>query len=167
MCRNYVKNLGEIVKIYAYTDGAARGNPGESASGYHLLDGSHKLLVRHAFYNGICTNNVAEYRAVVAALKKTLELFGAETDVVVVSDSNLVINQLSGKYKVKSENLKALNNEGRDLLSRFKSHRLLNVRRENEHVARVDGELNGLLDRKEGGSASLPVSRQKNLKTNE
>jgi ribonuclease HI len=153
------------VRIYAYTDGAARGNPGKGASGYHLLDGSHRLLVRHAFLNGICTNNVAEYRAVVAALKRALELFGAETDIIVVSDSNLVISQLSGKYKVKSQNLKALNREGRELLSRFRSHRLLNVRRENEHVSRVDGELNDLLDGKDGGDP--PVLRQKNLKVNE
>ncbi len=153
------------MKVYAYTDGAARGNPGESASGYHLLDGAHRLLERRAFYNGICTNNVAEYRAVVAALKKALELFGAETDIVVVSDSNLVINQLSGRYKIRSQNLKALNKEAGDLLSRFKGHRLLNVRREDEYVSRVDGELNALLDKKEGGAT--PVSRQKNLKDNE
>ena len=153
------------MRIYAYTDGAARGNPGKSASGYHLLDGSHRLIERRAFYNGICTNNVAEYRAVVAALKRALELFGTEAEIVIVSDSNLVINQLSGKYKVKSENLKALNREGRNLLSRFRSHRLLNVRRENEYVSRVDGELNDLLDGKEGGDP--PIPRQKNLKVNE
>ncbi len=155
------------MKVYAYTDGAARGNPGRSASGYHLLDASHRLLERHVFYNGICTNNVAEYKAVVAALKKALERFGTDTEIVVVSDSNLVINQLSGKYKVKSEHLKALNKEGRDLLSQFKSHRLLNVRRENEHVSRVDGELNGLLDGKDGGGEAPQVSRQRNLKVNE
>jgi ribonuclease HI len=154
------------LKIYAYTDGAARGNPGRGASGYHLLDGSHKLLVRHVFHNGVCTNNVAEYKAVVAALRKALELFGAETEVVVVSDSNVVINQLSGKYKVKSDNLKALNKEGRELLAKFRSHRLLNVRRENEHIALVDRELNELLDGKAEGTAA-PLSRQRNLKTNE
>jgi len=154
------------LKVYAYTDGAARGNPGKGASGYHLLDGSHRLLERHVFYNGICTNNVAEYKAAVAALRKALERFGETTDIVLVSDSSLVINQLSGKYKVRSENLKAFNKEGRDLLSRFKSHRLLNVRRENEYVSRVDAELNELLDGK-GDGAEAPVSRQKNLKTNE
>jgi ribonuclease HI len=149
------------MRVYAYTDGAARGNPGEGASGYHLLDSSHRLLARHVFRNGICTNNVAEYAAVVAALKKALELFGRETEIVLVSDSNLVINQLSGKYKVKSQNLKALNKEGRDLLARFKSHRLLNVRRENEYISRVDSELNELLDGKGGGKA--PTLRQKQL----
>ncbi len=129
------------------------------------MDDSHKLLERRAFYNGICTNNVAEYKGVVAALKKALELFGNGTDIVLVSDSRLVINQLSGAYKIKSPNLKALNQEARELLSRFRSHRLLNVRRENEHVSRVDGELNELLDGKTGGKP--PASRQKNLKANE
>lgn len=154
------------MRVYAYTDGAARGNPGRSASGYHLLDGSHRLLERRVFYNGICTNNVAEYRGILAVLRKALERFGADTEIVVVSDSNLVINQLSGKYKVRSENLKALNKEGRDLLSKFRSHRLLNVRRENEYVSRVDAELNELLDGK-GDCAEAPVPRQRNLKTNE
>jgi ribonuclease HI len=84
----------------------------------------------------------------------------------VVSDSNVVINQLSGKYKVKSDNLKALNKEGRELLAKFRSHRLLNVRRENEHIALVDRELNELLDGKAEGTAA-PLSRQRNLKTNE
>lgn len=154
-----------LMRIYAYTDGAARGNPGEGASGYHLLDSAHRLLARHVFRNGVCTNNEAEYLAVVAALKKALKMFGAETDIVVVSDSNLVINQLAGKYKVKSQNLKALNKEGRDLLAKFRSHRLLNVRRENEHVASVDAELNELLDGK-AGAGTPAVSRQRSLKAN-
>jgi ribonuclease HI len=153
------------MKVYAYTDGASRGNPGKGASGYLLLDGSHRMLESRAFYNGICTNNVAEYEGVVAALKKALELFGKETDLVLVSDSKLVINQLSGAYKIKSPNLKALNREARGLLSRFKSHRLLNVGRENEYVSRVDRALNALLDGKKGGVAT--VFRQKNLKANE
>ena len=142
------------MKVYAYTDGASRGNPGRSASGYDLMDSAHKLVFRHAFYNGICTNNVAEYTAVIAALKKALELFGKESDVILVSDSSLVINQLSGRYKVKSQNIKALNKEAGELLGRFGSYKLLSVRRGNEHISRVDAELNALLDGKLKKSAA-------------
>jgi len=149
------------LRIYAYTDGASRGNPGKSASGYRLLDASHKLLERRAFHNGVCTNNVAEYRAVVAALKKALERFGAGTEITVVSDSTLVINQLSGNYKVRSPGLKALNKEALVLLSKFKSHRLLSVRRENEYVSQVDADLNALLDGK--GDDPVPSARQRAL----
>ena len=155
-----------FVRVYAYTDGASRGNPGRSASGYDLMDSAHKLVFRHAFINGICTNNVAEYKAVIAALRKALELFGKDAEMVLVSDSALVINQLSGRYKVKSQNMKELNAEARGLLGRFRSFRLLSVGRENAHISRVDKELNALLDGKLRKAAKVRRV-QKRLKANE
>ncbi|VVB77051.1 Ribonuclease HI [uncultured archaeon] len=145
------------MKVYAYADGASRGNPGLSASGYWLLDESHRLIFKRAFYNGKCTNNVAEYMAVIEALRKALELLGPDAEVVLVSDSRLVISQIAGKYKVRSPNLKALNEDAKVLLGRFRSHRLLNVRRENEYVSKVDADLNELLDSiEEGGADTAP-----------
>ena len=135
------------MKIYVYTDGASRGNPGVSASGYCILDESHKQICLNAFSNGVCTNNAAEYSAVIAALKKVLDLFGEEVEVVLASDSSVVINQLAGSYKTKSPNLKKFNDEASKLVRRFRGHRLLNVRRENKYVSLVDRELNLFLDR--------------------
>lgn len=133
------------MKIYAYTDGASRNNPGRSASGFALLDARNKLIAEDVFYNGICTNNVAEYKAVIAALNAALK-FGAGAEIVLVSDSRLIISQLAGRYKVKDKKLKRLNAEARRLLEGFEKHSLLNVSRENVRIAKVDRKLNELLD---------------------
>ena len=134
------------MKIFAYTDGAARNNPGKSASGYCLLDNKHRVLAEDAFYNGECTNNVAEYKAVIAALSTALKMFGKESELVLVSDSRLIVNQLVGNYKVKDRALKRLNSEAKRLLAEFERHTLLNVSRENTHIVKVDKMLNLLLD---------------------
>ncbi len=134
------------MKLYVYTDGASRGNPGESASGYMIMDTWHTPLYRHVFYNGRCTNNVAEYKAIISALKKALGMGKDGVELVLASDSRLVINQLAGKYKVKDRELKKLNAAARSLLKKFQKYELLNVPRENKHVASVDAELNSFLD---------------------
>jgi ribonuclease HI len=134
------------MKTYVYTDGASRGNPGESASGYMILDASRSLICERVFYNGLCTNNVAEYGAVIAALRKALSI-GSE-EITLHSDSQLVVNQLSGAYKVKNRGLRSLNAEAKALLSKFKSYELLNVPRENREISAVDKKLNAFLDRK-------------------
>lgn len=132
------------MKVLAYTDGASRGNPGKGASGYLITDPSHKPLAHQAFANGVCTNNVAEYKAIIAALKKALSMGCGH--VVLSSDSKLAINQLSGAYKVKDKALKQLNSEAKGLLTKFETYELLNVPRENRYVSAVDKELNELLD---------------------
>ncbi len=134
--------------LYVYTDGASRGNPGESASGYCVLDDSHKILQWEVAYNGICTNNIAEYKAVIMALNRVLKEWGSGTALVLHSDSKLMINQLAGNYKIKNLQLKKLKKEAGTLLKKFKKHELLNVRRENRYVSLVDKELNDFLDKK-------------------
>lgn len=139
-----------LVKIYAYIDGASRGNPGIGASGYLILDNSRKRIDKQVFYNGVCTNNVSEYKAAIAAIRKTLELFGSEVELVLSSDSSLVINQLAGRYRLKNQNMKSLNAEAKDLLTKFKSYRLRNVKRSNRYIEIVDRELNRFLDGRTG-----------------
>ncbi len=133
--------------LYVYTDGASRGNPGESASGYLILDYRDRQLAKRVFYNGTCTNNVAEYKAIVAALKKAVSIRHEGEQLVLHSDSELVVNQLSGRYRVKDAGLRKLNLEAKRLLKRFGSYELLAVRRENRHVSAVDKELNLFLDK--------------------
>ncbi len=132
------------MKLYIYTDGAARGNPGESASGYMMLDRAGKMVHQHVFYNGTCTNNVAEYEGVIAALGEALKRGCKE--VVVHSDSMLIINQIAGRYKVKDAKLKGLNAKAKALLAGFEKHDLLNVPRTNKGIVAVDRELNLFLD---------------------
>ncbi|MDE1873543.1 MAG: ribonuclease HI family protein [Candidatus Micrarchaeota archaeon] len=137
--------------LYVYTDGASRGNPGESASGYLILDYRDRQLAKRVFYNGTCTNNVAEYKAIVAALKKAVSIRHEGEQLVLHSDSELVVNQLSGRYRVKDAGLRKLNLEAKRLLKRFGSYELLAVRRENRHVSAVDKELNLFLDKNKLG----------------
>ncbi len=132
--------------VYVYTDGASRSNPGKSASGYEIFDSSHKLLAKKSVYNGVKTNNQAEYIAVIEALGKVGKEYGYANDVDLYSDSELMIRQLRGVYKVKERNLKVLNAKARELIGKFKSVKLNNVPRENGHISSVDASLNELLD---------------------
>ena len=90
--------------IFAFTDGASRGNPGESGIGFVLKDEKGNVLGTEFGYIGQATNNVAEYTALAACLQsvKRLEC----SNLIVHSDSELMVRQLNGQYKVKDEGLK-------------------------------------------------------------
>jgi ribonuclease HI len=135
--------------LNVYTDGASRNNPGKSASGYIVLDQNDAQLLGKSFYNGIKTNNEAEYLAIIAALVAAAHEYGYNVQVNLYSDSMLVINQLKGEFRVKSHELKKLHGEAVALLKKFDSYSLTNVPRENEHITEVDADLNLLLDRYE------------------
>jgi ribonuclease HI len=90
--------------ILAYTDGASRGNPGESGVGIVLKDELGNMIGSHFGYIGEATNNIAEYMALATCLKLVKEI---ECDHLVVhSDSELMVRQLNGQYKVKDKGLK-------------------------------------------------------------
>lgn len=133
--------------ITIYTDGAARGNPGRSASGYMIyLNG--RLAARDSVYNGIATNNYAEYRAVILAMGwciKNLRMH-SESSLVVYSDSELVVRQLNHEYKIKSKKMLELADEALELAARFSKASFKNVPRSERHIAAVDRALNDLLD---------------------
>ena len=135
--------------VRIYTDGAARGNPGPSASGFMAeLEGGDVFELEEG--NGKATNNFAEYRAIVMALTwcgKTLKR-PERLEVELYSDSELVVKQINGLYKVKDRKLKALNAEVRRLIMQFKIVVFKNVRRSNPKITRVDKRLNMLLDRR-------------------
>lgn len=118
-----------------WTDGAARGNPGPAGIGAILKSPSGEVLYTGSEYLGHTTNNVAEYKAVLLGL--TGALAQGVTDVEVRADSELLIKQLKGQYRVKSEGLKPLFEQARQLLTRFNSVKLTHIRR----------ELNGEADR--------------------
>ena len=134
--------------IAIYTDGAARGNPGQSASGYSIyMDG--KQITEGEKYNGKATNNFAEYNAVILALEwciKNIKEHG-KCAAALHSDSELVVRQLNGLYRVKSERMRRLNYEVRSMAALFKSIKFRNLPRSDRRIAAVDARLNRLLDR--------------------
>ena len=95
------------------TDGGARGNPGPAAYGYVLESEDGHVLDARGEAIGVATNNVAEYRGLIAGLEKALEL--GVTELEVVSDSELVVKQMQGDYKVKNETLRGLHDHATDL----------------------------------------------------
>lgn len=111
-----------------HTDGAARGNPGPAGAGWVIRDGRGKSLAENCEYLGEKTNNQAEYLALLMALKQALALGG--TKVKIFADSELMVKQLKGEYKVKNEGLKPLFDEARNLLRRFESVSVAHVARE-------------------------------------
>jgi ribonuclease HI len=111
-----------------HTDGGARGNPGPAGIGVVLKDESGEVIGEIAQGIGDATNNIAEYSAVIAGLE--LALTKGVTDVEVFMDSQLVVSQLKGEWKIKNDRLRHLAVKARSLLGRFDSHRLTHVRRE-------------------------------------
>ena len=130
------------MKARLYTDGGARGNPGPAAYGYVLEAEDGTVLAAHGEAIGTATNNVAEYRALVAGLEKALELHADELEVV--SDSELLVKQMKGEYKVKNETLQELSSEARRLARQLRSVSYTAVRREHNELA--DQLVNEALD---------------------
>ena len=98
------------MKFIIYTDGASRGNPGPASYGFTISDQKGKLLHEEGEYIGVTTNNVAEYTAVIEALKLVKEKYSKKGKVQInlFADSKLLVEQLSGRYKVKHPNLRPL-----------------------------------------------------------
>jgi ribonuclease HI len=115
-------------RLSVYSDGAARGNPGPSGAGAVLFDEGGAVVERLGRYLGQNTNNYAEYMGLILGLERAREL-GA-TEVSVYADSQLMIRQLGGSYKVKAENLKPLYAEALALLRSFARFELHHVPRE-------------------------------------
>ena len=130
------------MKARLSTDGGARGNPGPAAFGYVLEAEDGTVLDARGEAIGVATNNVAEYRALVAGLERALEL-GVD-EVEVVSDSELLVKQMRGEYKVKNEALRSLAAEAAELERRIGRVDYRAVRREHNELA--DRLVNEALD---------------------
>jgi probable phosphoglycerate mutase len=130
------------VKARLSTDGGARGNPGPAAYGYVLEADDGTVLDARGETIGVATNNVAEYRALIAGLEKAVELGVDELEVV--SDSELLVKQMQGEYRVKNEALRELNDEANSLERKLGRVRYTAVRREHNDLA--DKLVNEALD---------------------
>jgi ribonuclease HI len=130
------------VKARLSTDGGSRGNPGPAAYGYVLEAEDGTVLDARGEAIGTATNNVAEYRGLLAGLEAAIER-GVE-EVEVVSDSELLVKQMRGEYKVKNEALRELVDDAEALARRLKRVRYTAVRREHNELA--DRLVNEALD---------------------
>ena len=127
------------MKARLFTDGGARGNPGPAAAAYVLEADDGHVLAAHGEVIGVATNNVAEYSALVAGLAKAVEVGVDELEVV--SDSELLVKQMNGEYRVKSPPLVELSLEASHLARQLGRVRYRAVRRiENELADRLVNE---------------------------
>jgi ribonuclease HI len=133
------------VRARLYTDGGARGNPGPAASAYVLEAEDGTVLHARGETIGVATNNVAEYRALLAGLVKALELGLDELDVV--SDSELLVKQMNGEYRVKNAALIDLSLEAARLAREIGRVTYRAVRRTENELA--DSLVNEALDAQE------------------
>lgn len=130
--------------LHIHIDGGSRGNPGDAGFGVHVANEAGEERAALYGYLGRATNNVAEYQALLHALRYALAQ-GA-TCVRVFSDSELVVKQMDGRYRVKHPDMVPLHREAKALMGRIKDIRLTHVRREQNVEA--DRLANRALDEK-------------------
>ena len=132
--------MNETLRLHV--DGASRGNPGEAGFGVHVVSADGREVAGLYGYLGQTTNNVAEYQALLHGLRFALARGAREVDVF--SDSELLVRQIEGRYRVKHPNLQPLFREARGLLARFARARVSHVPRERNREA--DALANRALD---------------------
>ncbi len=130
------------MKAKLSTDGGARGNPGPAAFAYVLECDDGTVLAAYGEAIGVATNNVAEYRGLVAGLEKARELGVQEVDVI--SDSELMVKQMRGEYRVKNEALREFSQRAARLAREIGSVTYTALRREHNELA--DRLVNEALD---------------------
>lgn len=133
------------MQLTIYTDGASRGNPGKASYGYLIKDSNGEVLKKKGEYIGLTTNNVAEYTAVLESLRAAKAFTEKESvSLDFYMDSKLVVEQLSGRYKIKNFNLSRIIVQIKDLLQFFKKVEFTHIPRNLNFEA--DGLANIALD---------------------
>jgi len=136
------------MKIFIYIDGASRGNPGPAACAAIFKNENNEIIKTYSKFLDIQTNNIAEYEALVLALQKCKQLFGKEkikkTEIQILSDSELLVNQLNGKYKIEDLELQKLFIKYWNLKSDYGKIKVVHIPREKNKEA--DKLVNNLLN---------------------
>jgi ribonuclease HI len=136
-------------KAIVHVDGGARGNPGPAAAACVITSPGGELLGEHTQLLGVTTNNVAEYRALLLGLEQARELGASEVEVI--GDSELIAQQVLGRYKVRKESLRPLHAEAMQALDEFRRWSIRTVPRELN--ARADALVNRALDQPRSAGA--------------
>jgi len=134
-----------VRRAILHADGGSRGNPGLSGFGVVLLDPSGAVLAEKGECIGHATSNEAEYRGLIAGLRMALD--HGVTDLTIHMDSDLVVNQVNGDWKIRKAHLQPLAREAHALLARFAAWRVRHIPRERN--ARADALANRAMDRGE------------------
>lgn len=129
-----------------YTDGGSRGNPGKSAAAFVICNLDDNVVEKSGFYIGIATNNQAEYYGFKMGLERARDL--GINRLTLFSDSQLVVNQMNGLYKVKNQELAPLYAEVKEIAQSFEKISFVHIPRELNRIA--DSEVNRILDDQEG-----------------
>ena len=129
-----------MTKLVVYIDGGSRGNPGPGGIGVVICDEKNKILKKYSSYlSDRVTNNEAEYQSLIFALKKIKLLFGKKKtktfEILIKSDSQLLVEQLQGRYKILEKNLQTLFLEAWNLKLDFKKINFLFIKREENTIA--------------------------------
>ncbi|OGS56287.1 MAG: hypothetical protein A3K60_07490 [Euryarchaeota archaeon RBG_19FT_COMBO_56_21] len=132
-------------QLILYTDGAARGNPGQAAIGYAIFDSAGNSVEKDAKGIGVHTNNEAEYEALLWGIEKVRERSCG--NLRVVSDSELMVKQIRGEYKVKEDRLRIYAERVAVNKRLFNSFEVVHVRREDARIALVDALVNSVLEK--------------------
>ena len=119
--------------IVVNVDGASKGNPGESGIGVAIFDKDSNLINETCDYIGVATNNIAEYRALILGVKLSIEYNAKRT--LFKSDSELMVKQIKGEYRVKNMQLKLLFTEVKELLKKLSNWKIMHVPREENREA--------------------------------
>jgi ribonuclease HI len=132
------------MKLVINTDGGSRGNPGPAGIGIAIANAEGEYIFQHGSQIGVATNNVAEYRALIKALEAAQDLGGSE--LLIRMDSELIVKQMKGLYKIKEPSLQGLAQEVLVLLKKFSSATFTHIPREQNKLA--DKLVNDALDGK-------------------
>ncbi len=137
------------MKIKAYSDGGSRGNPGDSGSGFVIYGGDGRTIYEQANYWGLGTNNEAEYKGLLTGLRWIEGNMKEEKidEVEFFLDSELIVKQMKGQYKVKADNLRGLFTGCQELARKIEKIKFKHVKREGN--TRADELANMAMDKKE------------------
>jgi len=138
-----VKEEGQAQELTIYTDGASRNNPGEAGAGVFILQNGNPVE-KIARYLGKTTNNIAEYSAAIIGLEHAVKTGASRVKLLV--DSELLVKQLNGQYKVKNEGLKPLHAQAKELIAKIGSVEVQYIPRERNKEA--DALANKAIDEK-------------------
>ena len=133
------------MELSIYTDGASRGNPGDSAWAFVFVKPNGEVAETASGFIGKATNNIAEYTAIIKALEYASREY-SHVHIVLFSDSQVAIKQIRGEYRVNSHHLKELHNKVKRIAACIKVE-FVHVSRSNKYVSQCDRMCNEMLDR--------------------